>query len=170
METVQNPRHAILITIAAQAAHRGQTWGTASAATYRDLLFRFHRIKISARTWSRHYHSLIRDGWIKCKHRHRKDRSGKLELHSNVTVIMDKTRNLLKSLTKAVALAASHTGKAPDYPAMPEVALRGRPTSSNSRTYAAPPPQIDQPGIRRHKKTLENILDHIRKRHIHAET
>lgn len=164
MEIVQKPDLRVLLTITCQAAHHAQTWSKASAKKLRALLLEHHGVRMSPRTWHRHLHAWVRAGALQIEHRHKKTRSGELELHSNITKVRPLAYGIIKSLAKAHELMRTFPPHRLWKAAMPNLAFSGTSTSVHRgiSAPAAPKPLTAAPPHARNR--VAAMLDRWRSR------
>lgn len=164
MKTVKKPDVRVLLTIAGQAAAHAQTWSKASAETLRGLMEKFYGVKMSPRTWHRHYHTWEKLGALEVRHRITRGRTGRLELKSNITVLKLTALQLLSRMHRACALAMQSPALNLAFGGMPKMAFSGT-SSTSSVVYTGEnsciKTQNDQGALSR---ALENLRKNLVRR------
>jgi len=109
MQTLpQNPDQRVLTYLTGLAGHHGRNYCWPSQNTIRRGLAARTGRSMSPRTLNRHLAALTRDGWVKRIRRHRRGKTGTLELHSTLYTF---TRRTLAWLAAAARTAGRFLGQ-----------------------------------------------------------
>lgn len=143
---VQKPDLRIVQTLTGLAAHHGKTYCIPSQKTILHLV-RTHTGRVmSPRTLNRHLAALERDGWIQRLRRHKRGRTGALELHSTLYHLKRRALAWLAGTAKAAAQILRNWAHVVDSYAVPLTAENVNPSSQSlsGGVKTTPPPEFQR--------------------------
>lgn len=141
---VQNPDLRLVQTLTGLAAHHGKTYCIPNQQTILHLMKQHTGRHMATRTLNRHLGALERDGWLERVRRHKRGRTGALELHSTLYRLK---RRCLAWVAKTAVTAAKllrRFAQVLDLSAVPLLAQSENPYVETSTPAAKnqPPPEF----------------------------
>lgn len=140
---VQKPDLRIVQTLTGLAAHHGKTYCLPSQKTILRLVKNRTARTMSPRTLNRHLAALERDGWIQRVRRHKRGRTGALELHSTLYHLKRRALAWLAGTARAAAQILRNWAQAVDPSAVPLLAQSENPFVETSSSGGKKPPPED---------------------------
>lgn len=140
---LQKPDLRVIQTLTGLAAYHGKTYVMPSQRTIVRLLRQRTGRRMSPRTLNRHLTALERDGWIERVRRHKRGRTGALELHSTLYHLKRRALAWLAGSAVAAAKILRNFAHLVDSSAVSLLAQNNNPLlkSSSPAAFKPPPPE-----------------------------
>lgn len=144
---VQKPDLRIVQTLTGLAGHHGKDYVIPSQRTILRLVKMHTGRSMSLRTLNRHLGALERDGWIQRLRRHKRGRTGALELHSTLYHLKRRALAWLAGTAVAAAKILRNFAQVVENYAVPLTAQNTNPMFESSSSGGRKPPPPEWKGV-----------------------